>query len=226
LAVVALLIAAGVTVAIVGGDVELGPAETSSKADGPQATTASTTPDRISSPGMLDGYCNLPGATWPEVPAHVPGEPVRMQVSYLSGSERVNGYDDSETSIRPSRNGGSTVISPTTDGKFTSEPLVLPRTRAVACIQHLATEGTGVSCDYGQFEFTVDFTIELARSRYEIIVYELHSGGILHRGEIWSDTSDCPDKARDDGTGQVAMGIDDADVLSWIGSHFVDGKPA
>ncbi len=227
LAVVAAAVVLGVQAMDSSDDVD----GTSAGSEATAATQPPTTqPARVTQPDALAAYCAQPGAKWDEVPPHVPGEPVRMQVEVAQGAEQANGYNGDTFSSSSWPHGGSTVISPHTDGLFTDEPLVLARTRAVACVHFLARDGLGQQCDYGdalaQFRNAPDFTLELAKNRFEIVVYELHSGGVLHRGEIWSDTSHCPDKASDEGTGQVVTAISDVDVLAWIGSHFVDGKPA
>ena len=199
-----------------------------------EAAPPATDPARVVDLEMLSGYCTSPGAAWSEVPRHIPGEPSRVQVEFLGGGPETNGVreDSSGRSLgaRYEPTGGSTVISPKTDGAFATDPSVLARTRAVACIRHVAADPTGEQCGYlnsnNPFGSAPDFTLELVRNRFEIVVYELHSGGILHRGEIWSLTDDCPDSAYDEGTGQVVLPIGDSDVLTWIGSHFVDGKPA
>lgn len=95
---------------------------------------------------------------------------------------------------------------------------------------HIATDPTGETCEYntGPFEISTSYrAMNVARNRYAITVYELHSGGILHKGEIQTRASGCPPFAQSqDPSGMVAYGLTEQDILAWLNSHFVAGKPA
>lgn len=191
-----------------------------------------TTIPRVTQTELLSAYCNAPGAKWPEVPPHVPGEPDRTQVRFLGGGvDSASDTKDRRVSDGSGEGiGGSTVISPQTDGAFTDDPSVLPRTRTVTCVTHIATDPTGETCEYntGPFEISTSYrAMNVARNRYAITVYELHSGGILHKGEIQTRASGCPPFAQSqDPSGMVAYGLTEQDILAWLNSHFVAGKPA
>lgn len=204
------------------------------KASGAQATTTlppTTTIPRVTQVELLEDYCNAPGLKWPEVPRHLPGEPDRAYTKVmdtgLANASDTGGFisPDSASSL-----GGSTVISPQTDNVFIDDPSVLARTRSVACVTFVGTEGTGLSCDYTGGSLGSPFsrvTVEMAQNRFAITVYELHSGGILHKGEILTRSGGCPEWAvTDEGNGKVAWGLTDQDVLAWFDSHFVGGQPA
>ena len=120
------------------------------------------------------------------------------------------------------------MISPTTDNAFTDDASVLARTRTVTCVTLAGTERVGQTCPYtDRLNPMSSVSTELAQNRFAITVYELHSGGILHKGEILTRSSACPEWAvTSEGGGMVAYGITDQDVLAWLDSHFVDGKPA
>ncbi|MGN6695206.1 MAG: hypothetical protein ACTHN0_13605 [Aquihabitans sp.] len=191
-----------------------------------------TTIPRVTQVELLDQYCNAPGLKWPEVPPHVPGEPDRTYTKVMdrgvdTASNRTEGSYDPEPA---SSLGGSTVISPHTDGVFTDNGWVLPETRTVACVTLLGTENVGKGCDFNnvtQFGFNNGYkTMNLAQNRFAITVYELHSGGILHKGEILTPASSCSPGAVVSAGDTLAWGLTDADVLAWFSSHFVDGKPA
>ena len=192
---------------------------------GDATTVPEVTVPRQEVMGNLATYCQDPGQAWAEVPGHIPGQPSRLWLDVDEDLALTNGtYGQVVAQERE----GSTVISPATDGKVTLDQSVLTRTRAVACIRFLRTEGLGRSCDYGQWAFqqAADFSLELAQNRYEVVVYELHNGGILHKGEILSPAPYCPDSATDDGTSMVASALRQREVLDWVSSHFVGGKPA
>jgi hypothetical protein len=228
------LIAAGVVFAVQATDDD-GDATASKGSLGitKETLAPTTTIPRTTQPELLSQYCNAPGTKWPEVPAHVPGEPDRAQVRFMGGGVSSASDVKEQPAQLDSGNdlGGSTVISPQTDGTFTDDPSVLPRTRTVACVTHIATDPTGETCQYnsGPFEglSTSYVTLQVARNRYAITVYELHSGGILHKGEIQTRASGCPAYAlTNEGSGLVAFGLTDQDILAWLSSHFVGGKPA
>lgn len=200
-----------------------------------QATTTvapTTTIPRVTQVGLLEGYCNAPGLKWPEVPPHVPGEPDRTFTRVLdrgvdtASNETSGSYYPAD----PSSLGGSTVISPRTDSIFTDEPSVLARTRTVACVTLVGTENVGKECNFNDGQFggiTGSYkTMQLAQNRFAITVYELHSGGILHKGEILTPARSCSPGAVVTGGDVLAWGLTDADVLAWFNSHFVDGRPA
>jgi len=172
---------------------------------------------------------------WPEVPPHVPGEPDRTYTKVMdTGVDTAsNETAGSYYPVDPSSLGGSTVISPHTDNLFKrDDPSVLPRTRTVACVTLLGTESVGKECDFNNdspfgFPTTNDYkTMQLAQNRFAITVYELHSGGILHKGEILTPAARCSPGAVVTGGDTLAWGLTDADILAWFNSHFVDGKPA
>ena len=198
----------------------------------PTIPTTTTLP-RVAQRDLLSAYCNAPGAKWPEVAPHVPGEPGRTFVRYMGGglSNAADTREALSQQIPDAALGGSTVISPRTDSVFTDDESVLGRTRTVTCVTFLATEPTGQDCQYNGNSFNTPFGspvgAQLARNKYAITVYELRSGGILHKGEIHTRAGGCPEWAiTDQGDGLIAHGLTEQDVLSWINSHFVDGKPA
>lgn len=211
-------------------------ARTGAGQGGAAAVTTTTVPPtttipRITQMSLLDAYCTAPGAKWPEVPAHVPGEPDRTYVHVSSAG--VDTARDSESTdypgqMAPEQMGGSTVISPQTDGAFTRNETVLPRTRTVACVSLLGTDGVGTSCPYnGILGDLRPVTLQSAVNKFDVTVYELHSGGILHKGEIHTRTNGCPPWAiTNDPSGMVAYGLTNQDLLTWFNSHFVGGKPA
>lgn len=232
------LIVLGVLAAVVVGAVlasDDGSDDARAEGAAPTSTLPPTTTiPRVTQVGLLQEYCNAPGVKWPEVAPHVPGEPDRTYIKVL---DRGVDTASNETSGRyvpadPSTLGGSTVISPHTDNVFTDEPSVLARTRTVACVTLVGTESVGQDCyfnNYSEFGFTsgTDYkTMQLSQNRFAITVYELHSGGILHKGEILTPAGRCPPGAVVTGDSVLAWGLTDADVLGWMGSHFVDGKPA
>jgi hypothetical protein len=227
------VVAAGVVFAVQSGEEGDDAAAKRSPGITEETLPPTTTIPRVTQPELLSEYCNAPGTKWPEVPAHVPGEPDRTQVRVMGGGVSSASDTREQPSQLDSGNGlgGSTVISPQTDGAFTDDPSVLERTRTVACVTHIATESTGETCNYNTSPFegfsTSYVTLQVAKNRYAITVYELHSGGILHQGEIHTRASGCPAYAlTDEGSGYVAYGITDQDVLAWLNSHFVGGKPA
>lgn len=221
-----------VALAVVAGVVVSNKQDEKAARDDATSTTArratTTTIPRITDASALAGYCSSPGAKWNEVAPHVPAEPSRSNVTVDHGAARPNGFDGSgmDTAAR----GGSTVISPHTDGRFTDDPSVLARSRSVTCVRYVRTDTIGRQCDYGNDNFGLSgsrYTLGVARNVYEVTVYELHSGGILHKGEVWSRTpSGCPDHAYVERTSTVSYPLTDGDVLAWLGSHFVDGKPS
>lgn len=226
----ALVVLAGISLALVlslrGEDGD----DREAAGEGPTSTVTAaptTTTPRVTQVGYLSAYCNAPGLKWPEVPPHVPGEPVRAYARVMElGLDNASDTSSYITTRYPSALGGSTVISPATDNAFTDDPSVLIRTRAVACVTLIGTEEAGVPCMYTE-GIVGQVGAQAARNRFAITVYELHSGGILHKGEIVTRASQCPEWAvTGEGGGLVAYGITDQDVLAWFDSHFVDGKPA
>ena len=115
---------------------------------------------------------------------------------------------------------------------FTDDSNVLARTRSVTCVTPLGTELLGTECYFentGPYGFGISAepkTMQLARNRFAITVYELHSGGILHKGEIETRADGCTEGAVVNGASMLAWGLTDQDVLAWLNAHFVDGKPA
>lgn len=188
-------------------------------------TTTTTQPPRVRDAVALANYCAVPGAAWQEVPPHQPGQPSRAWVQLDQGDGIATGSDgDRAVTWTPN---GSTVISPETDGRFTDDASVLERTRAVACLNHLGTDEVGESCYYQQQMTFAPQHVRTGRLRFEIVVYELHSGGILHRGEIHSRTGGCPEWfSSGTGSGLVTRAITEADVMAWLSAHFVGGRPA
>ena len=222
LGIVAALVVAGVK-ASDDADSEASSAETT------QTTVpATTTIPRVTQVQLLQEYCNAPGLKWPEVPPHVAGEPDRTYARIMDiGLDNASDTSSSIRSPSSSTLGGSTVISPHTDNAFTDDASVLPRTRTVTCVTLVGTEAVGETCNYTQQLSFSTASAQVAQNRFAVTVYELHSGGILHKGEILTRATGCPEWAvTSEGGGLVAYGLTDQDVLSWLNSHFVDGKPA
>ena len=223
--------------AVVHGLRALGDDGSSAARDRPATTTTipettTTTLARAVNPSALAYYCDHPGEAWPEVPPQVAGRPARTYVgdaaddpgngAYLSSLG--NGVEAPLSGFL----GGSTVLSPQPDGQLTSERAILGNTRSVTCLRYLGIEGTGQQCAYtGEGRPLPRPTYELAASRWEVVVYELHSGGVLHRGEVRSLTSFCPTGIMPAATDtQVIRNLDQGTVLDWLGSHFLDGAPS
>lgn len=226
---VVLVVAAVVGAAVVGvvGSRDDRSSEGERLAGSASTTTAAPVPVlRHLDPFELDRYCDGAGAAWSETPAFAAGEPARLQVEIVSAGPRGNGSDPGV--VPRVLAGGSTTISPQADGAFDTEAS-FETTRAVACVRYLGRDATGRTCAYTA-TFTgngeADRTLELAKDRYEIVVYELHSGGVLHRGEVWSGVDGCPADVADRGTGEVVRQVSDTELLAWITAHFVDGQPS
>ena len=193
-------------------------------------TTSTTTTTyaplaRVTDLSMLERYCvtGNRGRPWPEVPPHVAGEPDRAWVPQPDGNP---GQD-----VAPRFGPGSTVISPVADGSFTTDPTVFERTRSVVCIEHEATEPAGRTCDgyeaaLGSFRPLPASSFQVGRSKFTVTVFELHSGGVLHRGEIWTELGGCPDRISVRSADTLLIRpLTEGDVSEWVSTHFVGGNP-
>ncbi len=200
------------------------------------ANTTTTTAVRIRDTSLLDSYCARPATAWPEVPAHVPGEPSRTWVVRVDGVSGGAVPSESGPTVGTASELGSTVLSPRTDGLLTRDPAALDRTRSVTCLTFDGTVGTGTPCPYERELYPGlgtngggggTFELELARSRWKLVVYELHGGTVLHQGEIQSQAPGCPDQVRvDEGSTQVWFPLTDGDVGGWFAAHFTEGRPS
>jgi hypothetical protein len=203
------------------------------------AEGASTTMPRTEDARLLDEYCDRPGAKWAEVPAYDPAAASSTHVVFEEEG-LDNGFHDqvaseSSRSGEPGNWGGRTAISPKADGTF--EAAGAAEVRTVTCVSLVGTESVGKTCEFvtGPGAPVVGAEpasagLELARNRFSVTVYELRSGGVLHKGEIVTPTELCPESLlTEEGQAlgaQVAYGLTQQDALTWLGAHFVDGKPA
>ncbi|MFN8019067.1 MAG: hypothetical protein U0P45_13225 [Acidimicrobiales bacterium] len=146
----------------------------------------------------------------------------------VDGPDPANGSDQESTNPYGIPF-GTTVISPRTDGVLLQDPSAHERVRSVACISLGSTVGTGRSCAYTTSPWSAALPrsdYELASNHWDVTVYEIHSGGILHKGQIFTSTSHCPHYIQPSSTDtQVTNGLTQEQVMDWITSHFVDGKP-
>ena len=192
----------------------------------PTTTTTSTTSPTVRLQArMLAGYCDRPSEAWPEVPRYRPGDPVRTFVRQ-DADTTGNGFDGD---VAPAVANGSTVISPHPDGRLLADASVLARTRAVTCVTFGSAVRTGRTCRYGAGSPSPGSrsASELASNRWRVVVYELHSGAVLHQGEIATSTSHCPRHryAHRGSSGTVAFILGRDDVLAWFARHFAEGTP-
>ncbi|MFN8019066.1 MAG: hypothetical protein U0P45_13220 [Acidimicrobiales bacterium] len=189
-------------------------------------TTTRPSPTFRLNAGALAAYCANPGQAWPEVPRHVAGQPARTYV-HQDDDTFGSGFDGE---LPPAAASGSTVLSPHTDGRLIDDESVMARTRSVTCVTFAEAVRVGRSCPYvpqnaSPYQPATN-SYELTSDHWDITVYELHSGGILHKGQIFTPTGHCPaHRYTDIGGDQVAFRMGDPDVLAWLGSHFVDGRP-
>ena len=182
---------------------------------------------RVTRVGALNAYCGSPTA-WPEVARHVPTQPGRSQIVLTPAeftSPVATGFDNGAKGF-PYAISGSTVLSPHTDGKLTGDATVLSRTRTVTCVTLDSSRSLDRSCNYTSVVNQTASTLQLAQDHYRVTVYELHSGHVLHKGEILTRSDGCPDHIQlKSGVSTVAYDLSAAEVMNWITTHFVDGKP-
>lgn len=227
-ALVVLLVIAGVA-ALVAVAVDRSDDQRQDAASGSASTETiapTTTAPRQTKPGLLGEYCRRP-VPWSEVPVYQAGQPARASV--IVESTPLEGQPQEDTQTSGARE-GSTVLSPHTDGKLIDDPSALIRTRAVVCIQRDRIVQTGRTCP---MQWTTGPNAgtrvdpALAQSHYKVTVYELHSGGVLHKGELFTD-ADCPSYVSffAVGTPSVGQPLHQEQVMEWVTTHFVDGKPA
>ena len=221
-----------VTGAVIGGAIWLSEEDSdteraSAQGSDPESVTSTTyaPTDRVTQVPLLVGFCDGTPAKWPEVPIQVPGEPARTYVVVDSAGDTDS--DGASNLNGTPATGGSTVVSPRTDGRYTKDPEALNRTRSVTCVQYESTEQYGQACEYSEDSFGMSgiYTLNLHISRYSITVYELHSGGVMARGELFTSQRGCPDHAMVGGTNAtVGYPLEDQQILQWLGEHFIDGK--
>lgn len=223
--VLAVLLVIGVLATISVATVGRSNSGDSKDASGTSAPVTSTTIPRVSYPNLITGYCaNV--APWPEVPPYVAGQPARASVVIWDVGLADSPLSEAEFAI-----GGSTVLSPHTDGKLISDRSIMVRTRAVACFVRDRFVNTGRTCPmqfYMGPQTGLRINPVLEQQHYTVTVYELHSGHVLHRGEIFTEAS-CPRDINSFGTyknAPVAMPITKSQVIEWVSTHFVNGKPA
>lgn len=238
--VAALLVAAAIVVVALkvtgsddGGDGRSGSdraAGTDADGQGHAATTTTTEdPRRRLNRAELTAYCGAQDKAWPEVPPFVAGQPARAEVAWQGAPVVGNGWDGAKEAQPPDPVLGSTVISPAPDGRFTDVEAVRANTRAVACIEYIGPEDTRTPCEYEASGLVAGpyAPRQLARRQWKVTVYELHSGGVLHRGEIWTPADHCPAWVLTERTDEfVTFRLTDAMVADWFATHFAGGKPS
>jgi len=195
----------------------------------PEAAPTTTTP-RNAWHGQLNRYCEQPGQAWPEVPRYVPGEPARTYAHFEPGGVS-NGSEDKNYLDQVPVYLGALAVSPTTAGaRFSSEASEIHDIRSVTCIDFIETVPLGRRCPYHVLDATrpslspPQVELDSAYNRYRIAVYELHSGKVLTEGEIDSRNDACP-RFVPNPDETVGYWLTGQQVLDWMHTHFVDGKP-
>lgn len=194
-------------------------------------TPTTTTQPRQLQARALSEYCDLPGEAWTEVPAYEAGEPVRTQVRFLGGGvdNAMDRRNEPSRSLYDPVTLGSTELSPGTDGEFSKAAADREDVRAVTCVTHVGMLPVNEACFYQDDPTDPESGYRsylLARNRYRVAVFELHSGDILHEGTIETEVEGCPKYLRTDRyTPQIAWGLRPAQILTWFDENFVDGEP-